>query len=193
VTVVATATAFRPTSALGDAGRECCPRVVAVVSGPEMGCMQRARFDSQAAPRRAGRSCFPRQSECRVRRRRRARSSSAAGARRTGTRALAHGRKRPHGVPHAAQRQGARPIGARVASPRESRCAHSRPKAVLLNPPGDGGVGQPSLLLRVRRESEPGSDDVLACRAKWKHSRPEPQLERRSIWRPRHRARDPNA
>jgi len=26
--------------------------------------------------------------------------------------------------------------------------------------------GQPSVLLRVRRESEPGSVDVLACRAK---------------------------
>ena len=37
--------------------------------------------------------------------------------------------------------------------------------------------GQPSLLLRVRRESEPGSVDVPACRAKWKHSRPEPQLD----------------
>ena len=37
--------------------------------------------------------------------------------------------------------------------------------------------GQPSLLLRVRRESEPGSDDVLARRAKWRHSRPEPQLD----------------
>ena len=59
-------------------------------------------------------------------------------------------------------------VEARFASRRDSRCAHSRPKAVLLHPPGDGAFtdGQPSLLLRVRRESEPGSVDVLACRAK---------------------------
>jgi hypothetical protein len=29
---------------------------------------------------------------------------------------------------------------AKFASRRESRCAHSRPGAVLLHPPGDGGV-----------------------------------------------------
>ena len=78
-----------------------------------------------------------------------------------------------------APRQGARPIGARFASRRESRCAIHDPRLffcirLVMEAFTDG---QPSLLLRVRRESEPGSVDVLACRAKWKHSRPEPQLD----------------
>jgi hypothetical protein len=106
----------------------------------------------------------------------------AAGALRTVTPAPALERKRARGALLPAQRgalarsgqdscRGAK-AGVRIHDPKLFLCIR------LVRSP----TGQPSLLLRVRRESEPGSVDVLACRAKWKPSRPEPQIGCRPIY-----------
>ncbi len=53
--------------------------------------------------------------------------------------------------------------------------------------------GQPSLLLRVRRESELGWVGVLACRTNRSPRDPNRNWMQAIYWRPRHRARDPRA
>jgi hypothetical protein len=60
-------------------------------------------------------------------------------------------------LPRSGSRHGAK-AGVRIHDPKLFVCIRLVMEAFT--------DGQPSVLLRVRRESEPGSVDVLACRAK---------------------------